>query len=255
VEGADTRDPTVYLVASLRHQPALSHSTPNIFTTYSYNRLLQIYLRKPRLPISETESQKSQFDEPTSCKPRHFQPHPNPNNLDSPPPSKCLKNTKPRQDHHHQPMAPKQHLKSTPHHPCTPNRPLLNQSYTAYLHTKATPTRNRTMAIHPKPTDTMRLARRWGIHNSRRWDMVRDMDKEDMVLRRVDIIMVGMRQVMDLRVNIWMIGGAEAVGLWRRCWRVWHAAVAWMRVCYSKRRSWRNDTQKGDWNVLVRLIR
>lgn len=70
------------------------------------------------------------------------------------------------------------------------------------------------------------------------------MDKEGMGLRREDIIMGVMRRVMDLRVSMWMIGGAEAVGLWRRCWRVWRAAVAWMRVCYSKGKGSRNDTMK-----------
>jgi hypothetical protein len=70
------------------------------------------------------------------------------------------------------------------------------------------------------------------------------MGKEGTVLLREGIIMGDMRLVMDLRVSIWMIGGAAAAGLWRRCWRVWRAAVAWMLVCYSKERSWSNDVKK-----------
>jgi hypothetical protein len=42
------------------------------------------------------------------------------------------------------------------------------------------------------------------------------MGREGMGLRRADITMGDMRLVMDLRVSTWMIGGAEALGLWRR---------------------------------------
>jgi hypothetical protein len=144
VESADTRDPKVYfsriLYDLIEPYPIQrrTYSRP-ISTVTSYK---SIFLR--RAYRSQTlKTRIPHLQKLKGCTPRHFQHHPNTNNLASP--SKCLKSTRLQKDRH-QATAPEQHTGSTPQRPRTRSRPPLHQITMAHLHTKGTPTRNRTMA-------------------------------------------------------------------------------------------------------------
>jgi len=62
----------------------------------------------------------------------------------------------------------------------------------------------------------------------------RDMDMGHNLGMDHSLDMVDMEDTDNHRDNTWTIGGAEVVGLWRRCWLVWLAAVAWRFVVSSE---------------------
>jgi hypothetical protein len=91
----------------------------------------------------------------------------------------------------------------------THNKKVPNQE-----HTSKDPKANTNI---PNRAGIMLPDHKWDMRNSSKDIMVKDKEVMD---RREDIIMGGMRRDMVLRDSIWMIDGVGVVGLRRRCWLV-----------------------------------